>query len=139
MGPRGGRVRGRGRKGLKYSGAEVGGFGSIGAVARMRRVDGFSVFGCGKWELTSERRLSDCATGLGILGLDVFQGTIVSDEAMSEKKFLTLEARGRSGMLMLWLLGATGVRGASTIVTEGGLGVIRAHGLTRMEVLPSMS
>lgn len=142
MGPRGGRVRGRGGKGLKYSGTEVGGFGSTGAVKRTRWVDGFSVFGWGKWELAPERRLSDCVMGLGIVGLCGSDGTTIADDTMSDKKFLTLGARGRSGMLTLCLLGATGVtgvRGASIMVAEGGSGVMRVHGLSGMEVLPSMS
>lgn len=39
-------------------------------------------------------------------------------------------------MVTLWLLGAPGVQGASSMVAEKGAGV---HGLSMMEALPSMS
>jgi hypothetical protein len=59
MGTRGGMVMGRVRKGLTYLGAEVGGSGSAGAVARVCRVFGCSI-------LTLERRLAACTAGFEI-------------------------------------------------------------------------
>lgn len=59
MGIRDGMVMGRMRKGLTYLGAEVGGSGSAGAVARVRRVCGCSI-------LTLEWRLAACDAGFEI-------------------------------------------------------------------------
>ena len=104
MGIQGGRVMGRGRKGLTYLGAEVGGSGRAGAmaVAWTRRMGGCSEDGKVKKWVGPEWRLGRFADS---------EGTSVVNEAKSEKKALNFEAGvlGRSCMLMLLLLGAHGV------------------------------
>lgn len=104
MGIRGGRVMGRGRKGLTYLGAEMGGSGSAEAVdvAWTRWMGGCSEDGKVKKWVGPEWRLGGFADS---------EGTLVVNKAKSEKKALNFEAGvlGRSGMLMLLLLGAPGV------------------------------